>query len=49
MFHPLRDPSGGAPDVGYISNDGHQFTCRNPVMMQQAYHVYVRNYIPYRL
>ncbi|KAL4067468.1 hypothetical protein V8B97DRAFT_2061708 [Scleroderma yunnanense] len=39
MFHPPCDPSGGAPAVGYISNDGHQFACRNPVMMQQAYHV----------
>ncbi|KAL4072312.1 hypothetical protein J3A83DRAFT_4188311 [Scleroderma citrinum] len=40
MFHPPCDPSSGAPAVGYISNDGHQFACRNPVMMQQAYHVF---------
>ena len=40
MFHPPSDPSV-APAPGYISNDGHHFDCRNPVVMQQAYHVYV--------
>ncbi|KAL4072279.1 hypothetical protein J3A83DRAFT_4092477 [Scleroderma citrinum] len=38
MFHPLSDP-GVAPALGYISNDGHHFNCRNPVVMQQAFHV----------
>ncbi|KAL4072300.1 hypothetical protein J3A83DRAFT_4093511 [Scleroderma citrinum] len=38
MFHPLSDPSV-APALGYISNDGHHFNCRNPVVMQQAFHV----------
>ena len=27
--------------LGYVSNDGHSFSCRNPVVMQQAFHVYV--------
>ena len=40
MFHPQSDPSV-APALGYISNDGHHFSCRNPVVMQQAFHVYV--------
>jgi len=40
MFHPQSDPSA-APALGYISNDGHHFNCRNPVVMQQAFHVYV--------
>ena len=40
MFHPPSDPSA-APALGYISNDGHHFNCRNPVVMQQAFHVYV--------
>ncbi|KAI0796932.1 hypothetical protein C8Q75DRAFT_796662 [Abortiporus biennis] len=40
LFHvPLA--SGQAPPggVGYVSRDGHHFNCRNPVQMQQAYHV----------
>lgn len=43
MFHAPRDPSSDAPGAGYISNDGHQFSCPNPVAMQQAYHMYVQN------
>ncbi|KAI6027008.1 hypothetical protein EDC04DRAFT_2899498 [Pisolithus marmoratus] len=39
MFHPAADANAVAPAVGYISNDGHHFTCRNPVVMQQAFHV----------
>ena len=29
MFHPQSDPSV-VPALGYISNDGHHFSCRNP-------------------
>ncbi|KAH9047539.1 hypothetical protein EDB83DRAFT_2267127 [Lactarius deliciosus] len=39
LFHPpkkLEDPINGP---GYISNDGHLFDCKSPVMMQQAFHV----------
>ncbi|KAG6329583.1 hypothetical protein ID866_9506 [Astraeus odoratus] len=39
MFHAACAPSDGIPNLGYISTDGHQFTCRNPIVMQQAYHV----------
>ncbi|KAI6163533.1 hypothetical protein EDD17DRAFT_475985 [Pisolithus thermaeus] len=39
MFHPLAIANAVVPAVGYISNDGHHFTCRNPVIMQQAFHV----------
>jgi len=38
MFHP---PASGdqAAGLGYVSNDGHVFTCRNPVVLRQAFHV----------
>ncbi|KAI6035782.1 hypothetical protein EDC04DRAFT_2880315 [Pisolithus marmoratus] len=39
MFHPAADANAVAPAVGHISNDGHHFTCRNPAVMQQAFHV----------
>ncbi|KAI6143615.1 hypothetical protein BKA82DRAFT_2416446 [Pisolithus tinctorius] len=39
MFHQPSDPHGAAPAIGHVSNDGHHFTCRNPVVMQHAYHV----------
>ncbi|KAF8548560.1 hypothetical protein OG21DRAFT_1422884 [Imleria badia] len=38
LFHALLNPNTAPAGVGYISNDGHQFTCRNPVL-QQAFHV----------
>jgi len=34
---PARQaPPGG---IGYVSGDGHHFSCRNPAQMQQAFHV----------
>ncbi|KAI0774120.1 hypothetical protein C8Q74DRAFT_810377 [Fomes fomentarius] len=40
ILHPRQRldqaPPGG---LGYISNDGHAFSCRNPVVMRQAFHV----------
>ncbi|KAF9232513.1 hypothetical protein BU15DRAFT_67382 [Melanogaster broomeanus] len=39
LFHPPLNPSTAPPGKGYISHDGHQFPCRNPVVMQQAFHV----------
>ncbi|KAF8548835.1 hypothetical protein OG21DRAFT_670471 [Imleria badia] len=39
LFHAPLNPSITPAGMGYISNDGHQFTCRNPVVMQQAFHV----------
>ncbi|KAH9046371.1 hypothetical protein EDB83DRAFT_2295029 [Lactarius deliciosus] len=39
MFHPPRNPNDPVTGLGYTSNDGHLFECRNPVVMQQAFHV----------
>ncbi|KAF9218569.1 hypothetical protein BS17DRAFT_720337 [Gyrodon lividus] len=39
LFHPPLDPNTAPGGMGYISHDGHQFSCRNPVIMQQAFHV----------
>ncbi|KAF8548768.1 hypothetical protein OG21DRAFT_684156 [Imleria badia] len=39
LFHAPLNPNTAPAGVGYISNDGHQFACRNPVVMQQAFHV----------
>ncbi|KAI0751604.1 hypothetical protein C8Q80DRAFT_1158354 [Daedaleopsis nitida] len=40
MLHPRQTldqrPPGG---MGYISNDGHSFMCRNPALLKQAFHV----------
>ena len=39
LHQPLasqQPPPGGA---GYVTRDGHHFTCRNPAQMQQAFHV----------
>ncbi len=41
MFHPPRGPNDRIEGNGYTSNDGHLFDCRNPVVSQQAFHVYV--------
>ncbi|KAG2076123.1 hypothetical protein BDR04DRAFT_1003889 [Suillus decipiens] len=39
LFHAPMDPNTPLTSLGYISNDGHNFSCRNPVVMQQAFHV----------
>ncbi|KAI0062821.1 hypothetical protein BV25DRAFT_1885018 [Artomyces pyxidatus] len=39
MFHPPANPNGVPAGLGYISNDGHEFPCKNPVVLQQAFHV----------
>ncbi|KAF9230708.1 hypothetical protein BU15DRAFT_91059 [Melanogaster broomeanus] len=39
LFHPPLDANTAPAGMGYISHDGHQFSCRNPVVMQQAFHV----------
>ncbi|KAJ7246483.1 hypothetical protein C8J57DRAFT_1360578 [Mycena rebaudengoi] len=36
LFHP---PATQAAGVGYLSNDGHVFNCKNPSVMQPAFHV----------
>ncbi|KAG1809694.1 uncharacterized protein BJ212DRAFT_1484392 [Suillus subaureus] len=40
LFHPPMDPNNAQVGLGYVSNDGHLFSCRNPVIMQQAFHVF---------
>jgi hypothetical protein len=39
IFHAPRNPNRAAADLGYVSNDGHHFSCTNPIVMQQAFHV----------
>jgi hypothetical protein len=47
MFHPLKSTDDPVHEVGlaeevasgYISNDGHMFSCKNPAIVQQAFHV----------
>ncbi|KAH8830110.1 hypothetical protein DL96DRAFT_1668099 [Flagelloscypha sp. PMI_526] len=38
MFHPPAQDSQ-APPMGYVSRDGHAFACKNPTVMQLAFHV----------
>ncbi|KAF5381812.1 hypothetical protein D9757_008326 [Collybiopsis confluens] len=38
MFHPPAALNN--PGMGHISNDGHHFSCKNPTVLQQAFHVY---------
>ncbi|KAH9992107.1 hypothetical protein BJV77DRAFT_1003498 [Russula vinacea] len=39
MFHQPKNVHEPFEGFGYISNDGHSFECRNPVVLQQAFHV----------
>jgi hypothetical protein len=39
LFHPPMNPDITPAGMGYISRDGHQFHCRHPVVVQQAFHV----------
>jgi len=39
MFHPPRGPNDRIEGNGYISNDGHLFECKNPIVSQQPFHV----------
>lgn len=39
-FHPPA-PLSQAPANGHVSNDGHVFICKNPAVLNQAFHVYV--------
>jgi hypothetical protein len=39
MFHPDMDPAKAYPGLGYVSTDGHHFECKNPILMQQSFHV----------
>jgi len=39
MFHPDMDTAKAPPGLGYVSTDGHHFECKNPILMQQSFHV----------
>ncbi|KAK0467152.1 uncharacterized protein EV420DRAFT_1507486 [Desarmillaria tabescens] len=38
LFHP-PETSNQRVGLGYLSNDGHVFPCKNPAVLQQAFHV----------
>jgi len=44
MFHPPA-ATDQAVGVGYVSNDGHAFTCRKPAVVRHAFHVYVLRWL----
>ena len=39
LFHLPMDAANAPAGLGYVSNDGHHFSCKNPIVMQQAFHV----------
>ncbi len=39
IFHAVTDAANAPAGIGYVSDDGHQFGCNNPMVMQQAFHV----------
>ncbi|PKB98371.1 hypothetical protein RhiirA5_431468 [Rhizophagus irregularis] len=40
LFHPPLEASSGPPNgIGYISLDGHHFTCENPSTREAAFHI----------
>ena len=41
LFHPRQMSTEGV-GLGHLSHDGHIFACKNPVVLQQAFHVYAQ-------
>jgi hypothetical protein len=41
LFHPPHRADQVPPGGGYVSGDGHLFNCRNPAVLQNAFHVCV--------
>ena len=39
IFHSPLSTINSPPGPGYVSNDGHHFTCKNPALLQPAFHV----------
>lgn len=39
MFHPPMDAANAPPGLGYVSDDGHHFPCKNPIEMWPSFHV----------
>ncbi|KAF8270133.1 hypothetical protein EI94DRAFT_1572289 [Lactarius quietus] len=44
MFHPDINAASAPAGLGYASTDGHHFGCRNPIVLQQAFHVLPPNF-----
>ena len=40
IFHRRAAQNSAPAAGGYVSNDGHIFTCKNPAVLSQAFHVY---------
>jgi hypothetical protein len=45
MFHPPMDAASASAGLGYMSNDGHYFECKNPIVLQHAFHMCVINHL----
>ena len=41
IFHAPMSAESAPPGPGYVSSDGHHFACKNPVLLQAAFHVLV--------
>ena len=41
IFHAPMGAESAPPGPGYVSSDGHHFACKNPVLLQAAFHVLV--------
>ena len=41
IFHAPMNAESAPPGPGYVSSDGHHFACKNPVLLQTAFHVLV--------
>ena len=41
IFHAPMSAETAPPGPGYVSSDGHHFACKNPVLLQAAFHVLV--------
>jgi hypothetical protein len=40
MFHPPHPMPAPDPSAQeYVSNDGHNYACRNPALLHQAFHM----------
>ncbi|KAH9005515.1 hypothetical protein EDB86DRAFT_1452107 [Lactarius hatsudake] len=39
ILHAPLSTKESSPGPGYVSNDGHHFTCKNPALLQPAFHV----------
>jgi hypothetical protein len=45
MFHPPVGAASAPTGLGYMSNDGHCFECKNPIVIQHAFHMSVIDHL----